>query len=34
LTKKKLFDNDFSPRAYNLFYEFISYFSDIIPSSV
>jgi len=34
MTKKALFGNVFSPRAYSLFHEFISYFSDAIPSGV
>jgi len=34
LTKKVLFGNGLSPRAYSLFHEFISYFSDAISSSV
>jgi len=29
-----LFGNEFSPQAYSLFHEFISYFSEAIPSSV
>lgn len=28
-----MFDNVFSPRAYIVFHEFVSYFSDAIPSS-
>jgi len=34
LTKKALFGNRFLQRAYSLFHELISYFSDTIPSSV
>jgi len=34
MTKKVMFGNGFSPQAYSLFHELISYFSDAIPNSV